>query len=58
MKFEIMGQKEKWLIFGKDGNGVEYKGNILYEENINYISKYECMKILECLMNMKFLRYS
>ena len=29
MKFEIMGQKEKWLIFGKDGNGVEYKGNIV-----------------------------
>ena len=34
MKFEIMGQKEKWLIFEKEGNGVEYKGNILYKVNI------------------------
>ena len=58
MKFEIMGQKEKWLIFEKEGDGVEYKGNFLYEVNINEITKYAYVKILECLMNMKFLRYS
>ena len=28
MKFEIVGQKEKWAIFEKDGIGVEFKGNI------------------------------
>ena len=39
MKFEIMGQKEKWLIFEKEGDGVEYKGNFLYEVNINEITK-------------------
>ena len=27
MIFEIVGQKEKWAIFEKDGKGVEFKGN-------------------------------
>ena len=30
MIFEIVGQKEKWAIFEKDGKGVEFKGNIIY----------------------------
>ena len=28
MIFEIGGQKVKWVIFEKDGKGVEFKGNI------------------------------
>ena len=28
MIFEIVGQKVKWVIFEKDGRGVEFKGNI------------------------------
>ena len=27
MIFEIVGQKEKWAIFEKDGKGVEFKGD-------------------------------
>ena len=29
MTFEIMGQKENWLTFAKEGNGIELKGNIM-----------------------------
>ena len=30
MTFEIMGQKENWLTFAKEGSGIELKGNIMY----------------------------
>ena len=33
MIFEIVGQKDKWVIFEKDGNGVEFKGNNEYHES-------------------------
>ena len=29
MTFEIMGQKENFLIMAKGGSGVEFKGNVL-----------------------------
>ena len=40
MIFEITGQKENWLIFEKDGRGVEFKSNTFYKINTNEIFKY------------------
>ena len=33
MIFEIVGQKDKWVIVEKDGNGVEFKRNNEYHES-------------------------
>ena len=40
MNFEIVGQKENWLIFEKDGTGIEIKSNMLDIVNIYQITKY------------------
>ena len=40
MKFQISGHKENLLVFSKEGRGVEFKGNLLYEVNKYEINWY------------------
>ena len=44
MIVEIMGQKENWVLLTIEGNGVEFKGNMLIDNYIHFT--YTTLKII------------
>ena len=44
MTVEIMGQTENWVLLTSEGNGVEFKGNILIDNYIHFT--YTTLKII------------
>ena len=44
MTVEIVGQKENWVLLTSEGNGVEFKGNILIDNYIHFT--YTTLKII------------